>query len=73
MKRLTFLFSALAFMILLSGCGQSGPLYLPGDPSTIAAPPEEAVPPAVPPVGTGTGEDASLEEQESSEPTDAEL
>jgi predicted small lipoprotein YifL len=69
MKRLTFLFSALAFMILLSGCGQSGPLYLPGDPSTIAAPPEEAVPPA----GTGTGEDTSLEEQESSEPTDAEL
>jgi len=37
-KRLTFFFSAFAFVSLLSACGQSGPLYLPGDPSTIAVP-----------------------------------
>jgi predicted small lipoprotein YifL len=62
MKRLTFLFSALAFMTLLSGCGQSGPLYIPGDPSTMA----------VPPADTNAGEDTSADEQESSESPDAE-
>ena len=36
MKRLTFFFSAVAFLSLLSACGQSGALYLPGDPSTMA-------------------------------------
>jgi len=41
MKRLTFLFSALAFLFLFSGCGQSGPLYIPGNPSTMAVPPAE--------------------------------
>ena len=41
MKRLTFLIAALAFMFLLSGCGQSGPLYIPGDPSTMAVPPPQ--------------------------------
>jgi predicted small lipoprotein YifL len=56
MKRLTFLFSALAFMSLLSGCGQSGPLYIPGDPSTIT----------VSAAGASSGEDAPSEEQESS-------
>jgi predicted small lipoprotein YifL len=39
-KRLTFFFSTLAFVFLFSGCGQSGALYLPGDPSTMAVPPE---------------------------------
>ena len=34
MTRLTLLFVAL-FGFLLAGCGQSGPLYLPGDPSEI--------------------------------------
>lgn len=30
------------FLILfIAGCGQSGPLYVPGDPSSIQAPPEE--------------------------------
>ncbi len=37
MKRLSFLFFAFAF--LFSGCGQSGPLYIPGNPSTMAVPP----------------------------------
>jgi predicted small lipoprotein YifL len=41
-KRLTFFFSALAFVFLFSGCGQSGPLYLPGDPSTMVVPPDAA-------------------------------
>jgi len=39
MKRLTSLFSVFAGLWLLAGCGQSGPLYLPGDPSTMATPP----------------------------------
>jgi predicted small lipoprotein YifL len=34
MTRLTLLLVAL-FGFLLTGCGQSGPLYLPGDPSEI--------------------------------------
>jgi len=41
-KRLTFLFSALAIAALFSACGQSGALYLPGDPSTMADPAEAA-------------------------------
>ncbi len=41
MKRLTFLTTALAFMFLFSGCGQSGPLYVPGDPSMMAVPPSQ--------------------------------
>ena len=41
MKRLTFLTAALAFMFLFSGCGQSGPLYIPGNPSTMAVPPSQ--------------------------------
>ena len=41
MKCLTFLTAALAFMLLFSGCGQSGPLYVPGNPSTMAVPPSQ--------------------------------
>jgi predicted small lipoprotein YifL len=50
MKRLTFLIAALAFMFIISGCGQSGPLYVPGNPSQMAVPPSQ--------------ESASEEEQE---------
>ncbi len=38
----------LAVLILffsLAGCGQSGPLYLPGDPSEIQNPPSEGTTP----------------------------
>ena len=35
MKRLFTLFAA----FVLFGCGQSGPLYIPGDPSRIESPP----------------------------------
>jgi len=42
MKRLTTFFiplGAFALLLLFSGCGQSGPLYVPGNPSTMAVPP----------------------------------
>jgi predicted small lipoprotein YifL len=39
MTRLTLLLVAL-FGFLLAGCGQSGPLYLPGDPSEIQQAPQ---------------------------------
>jgi predicted small lipoprotein YifL len=57
MKRLKFLFSTLAFMFLFSGCGQSGPLYVPGHPSTTA----------VTPVEETADEDDSEEEKDNSE------
>jgi predicted small lipoprotein YifL len=38
MKRLLALFAAL----VLFGCGQSGPLYIPGNPSRIESPPPPA-------------------------------
>jgi predicted small lipoprotein YifL len=31
----------LVLMLLLAGCGQSGPLYVPGDPSTVHPPPQQ--------------------------------
>ena len=34
MKRLALL------LVLLAGCGQSGPLFIPGDPSRMTVPPE---------------------------------
>ena len=42
MKQLTTCVStlgAVALVLLFSGCGQSGPLYIPGDPSQMAVPP----------------------------------
>ncbi len=44
MKRLTFLIAAFAFTFLFSGCGQSGPLYIPGNPSQMAVPPSQPPP-----------------------------
>lgn len=41
MKRLTILLAVFASMLMISGCGQSGPLYVPGDPSTMAVPPSQ--------------------------------
>ena len=37
MKRLSILLATLLF--LASGCGQSGPLYIPGNPTRIEQPP----------------------------------
>ena len=44
MKR--FLATICAFLFISAGCGQSGPLYIPGDPSRIEQPPPTAEAPA---------------------------
>jgi len=41
MKRLMSLISVLAWLFIVSGCGQSGALYIPGNPSTMAVPPSQ--------------------------------
>jgi len=40
MKSIISALAALLLTFSLAGCGQSGPLYVPGDPSSIKAPPE---------------------------------
>jgi predicted small lipoprotein YifL len=35
MTRLILILAALAGVTFVTGCGQSGPLYLPGDPSEV--------------------------------------
>ncbi len=42
MKSIICTLAALLLTLTLAGCGQSGPLYVPGDPSSIKAPPEAA-------------------------------
>ena len=42
MKRLILALAALTFVFLASGCGQSGPLYIPDNPSKISVPPPES-------------------------------
>lgn len=39
MKRLTLILTAVSSLFLFAACGQSGPLYVPGNPSTMAVPP----------------------------------
>jgi len=39
MKHLILALAALSFVVLASGCGQSGPLYISGNPSKIQEPP----------------------------------
>jgi predicted small lipoprotein YifL len=34
--------AALLIILFLAGCGQSGPLYIPGDPSAIEPPADQA-------------------------------
>lgn len=55
MKRLILALAALSFVFLASGCGQSGPLYISGNPSKIQQPP---------PVAESTAEEEQKEEQE---------
>jgi predicted small lipoprotein YifL len=64
MKRLTFLLAVLASLFLFSGCGQSGPLYIPGNPSTMAVPPSN-------PEASEESEEEK-EEEENSESSDTE-
>ncbi|MDH3612476.1 MAG: lipoprotein [Gammaproteobacteria bacterium] len=42
MKSIICALAALLLTLTLTGCGQSGPLYVPGDPSSIKVPPEAA-------------------------------
>jgi len=42
MKSISATLGTLFLILLIAGCGQSGPLYVPGDPSSIQSPPEEA-------------------------------
>jgi len=42
MKRLILALTACSFVFLTAGCGQSGPLYIPGNPTKIANPPPAA-------------------------------
>ena len=40
MKSICITLATLFLLGILAGCGQSGPLYVPGDPSSINVPPE---------------------------------
>ena len=42
MKRLFAALAAFSFLFIAVGCGQSGPLYIPGNPSKIQQPPPQA-------------------------------
>ena len=42
MKRLFAALAAFSFLFAAAGCGQSGPLYIPGNPSKIQQPPPQA-------------------------------
>jgi len=42
MKHLMFLLVTAGSMFLFSACGQSGPLYIPDNPSQMAVPPSRA-------------------------------
>lgn len=59
MKRLIIALAALSFLLPLCGCGQSGPLYLPDDPSRIEN---------LPPLPTGSREDEEEKEQTDAPP-----
>ena len=56
-RQQTLILSAATITVffLLSSCGQSGPLYIPGDPSRITVPPSE-----------GNGEDEESDESDAS-------
>ncbi|MDJ0748740.1 MAG: lipoprotein [Woeseiaceae bacterium] len=42
MKRLFAALAAVSFLFMATGCGQSGPLYIPGNPSKIQQQPPQA-------------------------------
>jgi len=44
MNRLTVAILAFLYLVLTAGCGQSGPLYVPGNPTRIAVPPPAEAP-----------------------------
>ena len=57
MKRLIFALAAISFVLPFAGCGQSGPLYLPGNPSKLET---------LPPKPTDEEEKEEKEENEGS-------
>lgn len=59
MRRLFAALAAFSFLFMAAGCGQSGPLYIPGNPSKIQQPPPQA-------------ESTAEEEQEDNVDTDKE-
>jgi predicted small lipoprotein YifL len=61
MKRLILALAAFSFVFLASGCGQSGPLYIPGNPSKISNPP---------PAAESTAEEEGEEDSETESDTD---
>lgn len=60
MKSIICTLATLLLFVVLAGCGQSGPLYVPGDPSSIKAPPEPEA-----------GDEESDEDGEDSEDSDS--
>lgn len=63
MKRLMFLLVTASSMFLFSACGQSGPLYIPDNPSQMAVPPSR---------GPANTEEQDGDEKESGETSDPE-
>ena len=59
MQRFILAIAAMAAVFIVSGCGQSGPLYLPGNPSRI-----EKLPPA--PTGSEQEQDKEKEKSDTS-------
>ncbi|MDH3983955.1 MAG: lipoprotein [Gammaproteobacteria bacterium] len=55
MNRLILALAALTIVFIASGCGQSGPLYIPDNPSTISVPP---------PASDSTAEEAEEEKDD---------
>jgi len=55
MKRLIIALAAFTIVFIASGCGQSGPLYIADNPSTISVPP---------PASDSTAEEAEEEEDD---------
>ena len=55
MIRCIVMLVAISFVGLFAGCGQSGPLYIPGNPSRISNPP---------PAAESTAEEESEEEDD---------
>lgn len=46
MTQFRTILATIAFLFLLGACGQSGPLYLPGNPSEVRAPTQQPPAPA---------------------------
>ena len=43
MQRICLLMTVIASIFIIAGCGQSGPLYVPGNPSQMAVPPSQEI------------------------------